>query len=145
CHRLRHPTRPVSDRPLRVLGSHSPDRRRDRPRLRPDPWGRARLRRSRTGGVRWAHVVRLSAAAPERGCTHGSCSRRVDLPRRPECLPALSHRLQRRRALMVSLRLLWLAVFLTLFSPCVVIVAFVVVIGYGIGMTTFPSGDSLRG
>jgi hypothetical protein len=46
---------------------------------------------------------------------------------------------------MVSLRLLWLAAFLTLFSPCVVIVAFLVAIGYGIGMTAIALGENPRG
>src|SRR4029079_14777556 len=62
----------------------------DRARLRADPGRRVDLHRCRPRDLCGTDAVRFPAPAPERGHLDGTGARRVDLPRRPDRVPALA-------------------------------------------------------
>jgi hypothetical protein len=143
--RLRHPARPLEARPFAVLGAARADRGRNRARVRADTGRSADLRDRRPCDLRWTDALRLPAAAPDQRHPYCAAARSVDLPRRPQCLPALPLDLRRRRLVTLerdqspksqmtrflhTLALALAAIFVVaLFLPDILLVAFVLGVG----------------
>src|SRR4029079_7692104 len=85
-----------------LLGTAGPDRVRDRDHFREHPERRVDLFHRRPRDLRRVHAVRLPAAETDAGYSRRTGARGIDLPRRPQRVPALAQSVQPRLEALVT-------------------------------------------